>query len=332
MLFVLQTSRGRSSTVSLQIGCPENSAVSRAVSVGLHFGSVRLCSGFSSLKGSGFGAAERLWPLGGARGFGMGDGTLEFFRSAGALTGKDACAVSWAHAVNSRRELARALTDHSHMLEADVILRGRDPKEPVMAHPPDTDSDITLSEWLHGVREHRKGIKLDFKSLEAVAPSLVLLEPVLSEKKFPVWINADILTGPGGRATPLKAESFLSATADLPPHAVLSLGWTTGWTAGAENPGYSWDMVQEMEQICRDLPHAVTFPVRAALLAQSLPQLCWLLQRSDRFSLTVWTSTEDQFSLQDLRSYRSRLDVGKIYFDLLDSVRAELRGTSAESE
>lgn len=51
-----------------------------------------------------------------------------------------------------------------------------------------------------------------------------------------------------------------------------------------------------------------------------------------RFSLTVWTSTEDQFSLQDLRSYRSRLDVGKIYFDLPDSVRAELRGTSAESE
>uniref|UniRef100_A0A3P9HAX8 Family with sequence similarity 151 member B n=1 Tax=Oryzias latipes TaxID=8090 RepID=A0A3P9HAX8_ORYLA len=245
------------------------------------------------------------WPLGGARGFGMSDGTLEFFRSVGALTGKDACAVSWAHAVNSRRELA-------HMLEADVILRGRDPREPVMAHPP-----------RHG-QEHRKGIKLDFKSLEAVAPSLVLLEPVLSEKMFPVWINADILTGPGGRANPLKAESFLSATADLPPHAVLSLGWTTGWTAGAENPGYSWDMVQEMEQICRDLPHAVTFPVRAALLAQSLPQLCWLLQQSDRFSLTVWTSTEDQFSLQDLRSYRSRLDVGKIYFDLPDSVRAEL--------
>ncbi|RVE68689.1 hypothetical protein OJAV_G00095460 [Oryzias javanicus] len=40
----------------------------------------------------------------------MSDGTLEYFRSAGALTGEDACAVSWAHAVNSRSELARALT------------------------------------------------------------------------------------------------------------------------------------------------------------------------------------------------------------------------------
>uniref|UniRef100_A0A3P9IY39 Family with sequence similarity 151 member B n=1 Tax=Oryzias latipes TaxID=8090 RepID=A0A3P9IY39_ORYLA len=263
-----------------------------------------------------------------ARGFGMSDGTLEFFRSVGALTGKDACAVSWAHAVNSRRELARALTGGLHMLEADVILRGRDPREPVMVTPP-THTHTHTHTHTDLLTVHSPGSPC---SLEAVAPSLVLLEPVLSEKMFPVWINADILTGPGGRANPLKAESFLSATADLPPHAVLSLGWTTGWTAGAENPGYSWDMVQEMEQICRDLPHAVTFPVRAALLAQSLPQLCWLLQQSDRFSLTVWTSTEDQFSLQDLRSYRSRLDVGKIYFDLPDSVRAELRGTSAESE
>lgn len=49
------------------------------------------------------------------------------------------------------------------MIEADVILRGHDPQEPVMAHPPDTDSDVTLSEWLQEVKAHNKGIKLDFK-------------------------------------------------------------------------------------------------------------------------------------------------------------------------
>lgn len=49
------------------------------------------------------------------------------------------------------------------MIEADVILRGHDPKEPVMAHPPDNDSDITLSEWLQEVKVYNKGIKLDFK-------------------------------------------------------------------------------------------------------------------------------------------------------------------------
>lgn len=51
----------------------------------------------------------------------------------------------------------------THMIEADIIMRGLDPKEPIMAHPPDTDSDITLKEWLEGVKTHNKGIKLDFK-------------------------------------------------------------------------------------------------------------------------------------------------------------------------
>lgn len=49
------------------------------------------------------------------------------------------------------------------MIEADVILRGGDPIEPIMAHPPDTDSDVTLREWLQEVRLCNKGIKLDFK-------------------------------------------------------------------------------------------------------------------------------------------------------------------------
>lgn len=49
------------------------------------------------------------------------------------------------------------------MLEADIILRGHNTIEPIMAHPPATDSDITLQQWLEGVVGHRKGIKLDFK-------------------------------------------------------------------------------------------------------------------------------------------------------------------------
>lgn len=49
------------------------------------------------------------------------------------------------------------------MIEADVLLRGQDPKEPIMAHPPDNDSDITLQDWLKEVVKSDKGIKLDFK-------------------------------------------------------------------------------------------------------------------------------------------------------------------------
>lgn len=49
------------------------------------------------------------------------------------------------------------------MIEADILLRGPDPQEPIMAHPPDNDSDISLQDWLKEVVKLDKGIKLDFK-------------------------------------------------------------------------------------------------------------------------------------------------------------------------
>lgn len=48
------------------------------------------------------------------------------------------------------------------MIEADVILR-EDGGEPIMAHPPEMNSDNTLKEWLNEIKHTNKGIKLDFK-------------------------------------------------------------------------------------------------------------------------------------------------------------------------
>ncbi|KAM7018594.1 protein FAM151B isoform 1-T2 [Tautogolabrus adspersus] len=261
----------------------------------------------------------------------MSERTLEYFFSRGKIERRDAAEVRWSHAVNSRSRLTEALTGPTHMLEADIIMRGRDPREPIMAHPPDTDSDITLREWLQAVKEHDIGIKLDFKRLEALSPSVLLLQEVLSEPGLPLWINADILSGPGGQATPLQPQSFLSVVRTLPTHTVLSLGWTTGWTAGTENPGYSWDMVHAMEDLCKNLKHPVTFPVRAALMAQSAAQLTWLLQQADRYFLTVWTGQDDEFTLQDLLLYRKQFDMGRIYFDLPESQRTELSLTGGDN-
>lgn len=260
----------------------------------------------------------------------MSDQTLEYFLSQNLIKKRDAAEVRWLHAVNSRSRLAEALTGPTHMIEADIILRGHD-QEPIMAHPPDTDSDITLKEWLEGVKDYDKGIKLDFKSLEAVAPSVVLLEEVLAQPSRPVWINADVLSGPGGQDRPLEPQAFLSAVRTLPSHTVLSLGWTTGWTAGTDNTGYSWDMVHAMEEICRALKHPVTFPVRAALLARSFSQLTWLLQQSDRYTLTVWTGQNDKLTLQDLLPYKKEVDISRIYFDLPD-YRTDLSMTSQDNK
>lgn len=70
-----------------------------------------------------------------------------------------------------------------------------------------------------------------------MSPSLALLEDILAEPGLPVWINADILKGPGGHAKPLDSQAFLAVVSVLPAQTVLSLGWTTGWTAGINNPG-----------------------------------------------------------------------------------------------
>ncbi|XP_061907022.1 protein FAM151B isoform X3 [Entelurus aequoreus] len=193
---------------------------------------------------------------------------------------------------NGRTKATQIVKGPTHMIEADILMRGSDPKEPIMAHPPDTDSDITLKEWLERVRLHNKGVKLDFKSLEAVSLSASMLQKVLSQVRVPVWVNADILPGPGG---------------------------------------YSWDMVHEMEAICRGLKHLVTFPVRAALLAKSVSQLTWLLQESNRYSLTVWTGQNDTFTVQDLLPYRTQMDVSRICYDLPDIIRTELINISQDN-
>lgn len=92
------------------------------------------------------------------------------------------------------------------MLEADVIIgvhktRGTpvnqgqtkttdnvkptDGKIPIMGHPPATESDLSLKEFVETVfahnakdenKDNKKGIKLDFKSAEAITKSMDILK------------------------------------------------------------------------------------------------------------------------------------------------------------
>jgi hypothetical protein len=71
------------------------------------------------------------------------------------------------------------------MLEADVVLGtlkgGSGAEIPVMAHPPDNVSDLSLESFLAEVvaatrKGHRCGIKLDFKSVDVLSPSLLQLQ------------------------------------------------------------------------------------------------------------------------------------------------------------
>ena len=114
---------------------------------------------------------------------------------------EDLTKVSWSHATNSRAKLDKALADSTMMIEADVSLGAEN--EPIMAHPPANTSDLSLEQFLESVLAstqsgEKKGIKLDFKFLGVVEPSLVMLDKLRDKLNIPVWLNADILKGPGG--------------------------------------------------------------------------------------------------------------------------------------
>ncbi|NXB15729.1 F151B protein, partial [Rhagologus leucostigma] len=199
---------------------------------------------------------------------------------------------------------------------------------PILAHPPDTDSDITLQEWLAEMVSTNKGIKLDFKSLGAVGPSLELLARLGQPPGGPVWLNGDILPGPRGSRAPLDARSFLGTVTSSCPDATLSLGWTTGCHRGQApclSPGYAWAMVQEMSRLCQPLSQPVTFAVRAALVPGSIPQLQWLVQQSHRYTLTVWTGKEDMYSVEDLLFIRENFDKSRVYYDIFEPQNSEFK-------
>ncbi|NXC44204.1 F151B protein, partial [Penelope pileata] len=196
---------------------------------------------------------------------------------------------------------------------------------PIMAHPPETDSDITLQEWLGEVVGTDKGIKLDFKSLDAVRPSLELLQRVKPRLRRPVWINADILPGPNGSSAKVDAKGFLDTVTSFFPNVTLSLGWTTGWHPDRHNKGYDWAMVKEMAQICSPLSQPVTFPVRAALVRQSVSELRWLMEQSDRYSLTIWTGKQDVYSVEDLLYIRENFDKSRVYYDISEPQNSEFK-------
>ncbi|XP_054979940.1 protein FAM151B [Sorex araneus] len=252
---------------------------------------------------------------------------LEYFLRNNQITADDGAQITWSHAANHKAQMNEALRSTTHMIEADVILPsdGSEHCQPIMAHPPETNSDNTLQDWLTEVIKSNKGIKLDFKSLAAVKPSMMLLETVKQHLHRPVWINADILPGPNGSSRVVDAKPFIDTVTSFFSDVTFSLGWTTGWHPEKVNEGYSWTMVKEMEYICSELNQPVTFPVRAALLSQSYSQLLWLLEKSNRYSLTIWTGKDDKYSIEDLLYIRSHFNQKQVFYDLLEPQNHEFK-------
>lgn len=229
----------------------------------------------------------------------------------------------WAHAVNSRAQLAQTQRAVARgavtAVEADVIWSARQ-QRPVMGHPPADDGDVALEQFLDAMLALAAPasasasdpaadsawaaplvVKLDFKSAQAFRAAS---EPMQRfARAFPfrrgLFVNADILRGPvdEGDAVAFDACEFLREASALGRQAdgapcdkvVLSVGWTTrnGSDEERQRP-YTREMVDEMLRLLE--PHAelpVTFPLRATSVRASWPEVRRLLARSNH-SLTLW--------------------------------------------
>mmetsp|Transcript_29417 Transcript_29417/g.94287 ORF Transcript_29417/g.94287 Transcript_29417/m.94287 type:complete len:561 (+) Transcript_29417:92-1774(+) len=96
----------------------------------------------------------------------------------------------------------------------------------------------------------RKGIKLDFKQLDCVGPTVAYLRSIRAASKLDghLWLNADVCNGPGTLVTPLDAQKFVRLCAEEIPEAVLSLGW--GATTLTTESQYTHEMIDRMIELC----------------------------------------------------------------------------------
>jgi hypothetical protein len=230
------------------------------------------------------------------------------------------------------------------MIEADIVfgylINDTSKKlQPVMGHPPANESDISLESFLTQIldfnknttEENRKGVKLDFKSTAVLNNSMSMLMELWNNMNYPVWINADIYSGPlnNTQTTPVDAQVFFDCSKKL-PNATLSTGWTTRWGSNFTDGNYTDNQIDEMIKGIKDnqIQNDITFPVRGGIAALSLNQLDRLfnsLNDTNPITFTIWSSANDYVDVEKLRKLIFHFGLDKVYVDVPKELEDKLR-------
>lgn len=231
-------------------------------------------------------------------------------------------------------------------IEADIVLGSLSDDathalQPVMGHPPNNVSDITLESFLSQVLAHNrrnrngatKGVKLDFKSIEVFRGSEAMLQSLWPQMDYPVWINADIIAGPVNNSVtrPVDPSGFFDGAKKL-PGAVLSIGWTTLWSREHREGNYTNAQIDGMVAAIRSnnitkAGHAITFPVRAGIAANStgvLNELMSAVNKTNACTLTIWSSPDDFVDVDGLRRLIFSVGLDRVYVDVPEALASRL--------
>ncbi|KAJ3391768.1 hypothetical protein HDU84_005330 [Entophlyctis sp. JEL0112] len=203
----------------------------------------------------------------------------------------------WAHAANTVEDLSAAMADVTiSAIEADVILSSWGLA--VMGHPPATDGELSIDEFLSRIRDrgwHIDGriVKLDFKTHAAFDASELSVRAYAADGAAgcELWVNADLLQGPMGAQAPFDAPRFVRQVGLMGHSVVLSAGWTTtAATADDARSPYTEAMVDTMAALVEAHKGPLTFPVRAQGFVASTNSLTRLVAARESRCLTLWAS------------------------------------------
>ncbi|XP_011702125.1 PREDICTED: protein FAM151B isoform X2 [Wasmannia auropunctata] len=250
--------------------------------------------------------------------------------------------IVWAHAVNSQAKLEKALSSGDvMMLEADVVMgklnnTNNTSEIPIMAHPPNTESDLSLEEFLNITNTNgSKGIKLDFKTNDAFNNSKSILKKWQPILKRPVFLNADILSGPVNATLPLVGKEFIKEANDIIPDAILSIGWTTryGKEFNITKGRYSAEQLKKMVDTVAEsrVTQPVTYPVRAGLAVNDIDAMKALLKNTKNATLTIWSAEGDSVDPAKLSKLIKEVDIDKVYVDVPNDLRSKLNLSGASA-
>lgn len=143
---------------------------------------------------------------------------------------------------------------------------------------------------------------------------------------YPVWINADIISGPVNASTiPVNPERFLKNAKNF-SKSILSIGWTTNYGPDFAPAIYTEEQIQEMLDTIKQngVSQTITFPVRAGIAAESDLEMKKLLKGVPNSTLTIWSSVGDAVNVEKLRNLIRNAGLDKVYIDVPEDLRNKL--------
>jgi Uncharacterized conserved protein (DUF2181) len=222
--------------------------------------------------------------------------------------------ITWSHATNSQEKLQIALNDPQLMM-IEVDVRVNPEGNPVLAHPPAVDSDLSFAEFIQIMANHHQGIKLDFKDAEILIPCLTILRE--SNLQQPVLLNAGILQGYRSYPPKFSAVGFMALCKKIYPRGILSPDWTL-----YQDP-YTKENIDEMLELCHSHGiRQITFPIRTSDLPISWEHLSRLIE-DDGYTITAWDGKPVSKDL--LQWLQENIDPTKVCFDCFDENHNRLK-------